>query len=424
MTIINLFSVAFLFVVARIGQSVGWRVGDRLNIFRPPSKSPTKKKKDDKAKSPTRQVPPWYIPVDSMPTPSPTRYSNRWTNPSPRTPEPTRAPVRSTPSPSRRLTPSPSKRPTPQPTRSPTPMPTARPVAPPSPTPSRSPTRQPSPEKFPTTAKPASYPTARPQRAPTGQPVSIAPPLQTLPPDNFSSSPVAHSPGSSTTRSPTTGEGTSTSCTSNGNSFGSADGDPRFLVYGYQIETNPNIIVGSLADDVLPPLEQAFVDFLLPQLFPQTCPELDTLPSRRGLRVVGVTATPNDEPRPEIACRGTVATGNTCVFVRGSLLVFVDENEIASVLERQVRHRLKLGMDNGVFLTSHPSIRRLTYVETDANGLPIVVSDDSNQNSTDTDVQIEDDSVDSDNDLVFPIIMAAAACIVIALGAVTARRFS
>lgn len=240
-------------------------------------------------------------------------------------------------------------------------------------------------------------------------------------------------PSTTSTVAPTNGadERGSERCVSQGNLYGSLDGDPRFVEYGYEIETNPNSIVGSLASDVLPILEQAFNDYLLPDLFPQKCPDVvvnDILTSqrRRQLRVVGLSATPNDEPRPEFVCRGTaVAPQNECVFVRGSLILFVDENELATVLERRVRDRLKLGMDNDIFMPSHPSIQRLTYVETDAGGLPTLPLEPS----TLPDLQGNTEDNESpngpfNNDLVFPMIMASAAVLIVVAGALVARRFS
>jgi hypothetical protein len=216
--------------------------------------------------------------------------------------------------------------------------------------------------------------------------------------------------------------GNSSVCTSEGNLFGSSDGDPLFLEYGYEIETDPATIQGTLANVVLPPLEVAFNNFLLPELFPEIC----AVGRRRRLRLVGLSTAPGDEPRPELACVGNVAPSNDCTLVSGSLILFVDENEQVSVFEERVRERLKLGMDNDAFLSAHPSIKRVSFVDTNDVGLPAPASEgpaDAPSNGGGGAIEDRDDD-DFGNNFVLPVLLAAGSVIIITGGVVAARKSS
>ena len=232
-----------------------------------------------------------------------------------------------------------------------------------------------------------------------------SPMVSTIPPSSLPSlAPI-------TTGAPSrTVEKSNGNCFTENNLFGSADGDPRFLEYGYEVETNPESSTGTLSTVVLPPLEVAFNNFLLPTVFPQLCNNLFES-RRRLLRVVGLSAVPSDEPQPEITCTMATKPGNSCFFVRGSLILFADqEDQDMGAVNQLVRDRLKLGMDSDAFLSAHSSIVRVTYVDTGSNGLP-------------TNGEGLEDKDDADKNLVLPIALASAAVFLMAIGIVVSRRY-
>jgi hypothetical protein len=292
-------------------------------------------------------------------------------------------------------TPSTPIAPTPLPTRDdfPTLPPTTGPPIPsvsppPIPTPPLLPTQQPTspapPTNRPSTARPSERPTPFPASSLTASPT---PTTTGIPPTNVPSggNALTLSPVVQATAQP------SSVCISEGNLFG----DPLFLEYGYEIETDPATIQGTLANVVLPPLEVAFNNFLLPELFPEIC----AVGRRRRLRLVGLSTGPVDEPRSELACVGNVAPSNDCTFVSGSLILFVDENEQVSVFEERGRERLKLGMDNDAFLSAHPSIKRVSFVE-------------------------PNDPPEPTTNVVLPVVLAAGSVIIITGGVLATRKFS
>jgi hypothetical protein len=78
-------------------------------------------------------------------------------------------------------------------------------------------------------------------------------------------------------------------------------------------------------------------------------------------------------------------------------------------------------MEEDVFLSAHPSIVRITYVELSADKFPTTVPMvDSNDGSGDQLLR-EDDP---DNSPVLPIILAAAACVIIGAGVTVFWRYS
>ena len=321
------------------------------------------------------------------------------------------------------------------PTRSPSRLPTTKsPVANPTIAPVFTPTIHPTDSRAFDTAQPTQVDPPLPTDGPTTPPV-LSPTLAPYEPPftHTTDSPTVPRVLSTPTTAPTTGnvptlspattlEANATACVTQGNLFGSSEGDPRFLDYGYELETRPDEIPGSMSAIVLPPLEVAFNNFLLPELFPQNCSNDGAIPIR-GLLVLGISALPADEPRPEVVCKGPTAPGNSCLFMRGSLIAFVDENEDLEPLEDRVRARLKVGMDANAFVSTHPSIVRVTYVETGIDGLPTLPPETDVPREGSVDV-IEVEGGADDDDLVLPIVLGAAACIIIAVGAIVARRFS
>ena len=211
-------------------------------------------------------------------------------------------------------------------------------------------------------------------------------------------------------------------CTAEGNLFGSPDGDPWFLEFGYEVETNPDDINGSFSATVLPPLEAAFNSFLLPSLFPEICREAGVETSRRRLRVVGISAVPVDEPRPEIPCELPVQPGNTCLVVRGSLILFFSGSEDTIAIDQDVRDQLKLGMDTDAFVPAHPSIARVTFVDLDNSIDRAPTASPSVDNAREVSGG-ESSGLDSD-DIVLPVVLALAAVVILVAGTIAGRNLA
>jgi hypothetical protein len=106
--------------------------------------------------------------------------------------------------------------------------------------------------------------------------------------------------------------------------------------------------------------------------------------------------------------------------------LFADENEDVSFFAGGVRERLRVGMDNDAFLSAHPSIKRVSFVETSDDGFPAPASEapaDAPSNAGGG-ASEGDDGDDSGNDVVLPVILGAGAVIFIAGGFLAARQYS
>lgn len=80
--------------------------------------------------------------------------------------------------------------------------------------------------------------------------------------------------------------------------YGSIDGEVKqnLIEFKYQLETKPD--AQSLVEEILVPLEKAFLDKLLPILFADMCGRRRQMLQvrRRRLKVIGATVNPDDVP--------------------------------------------------------------------------------------------------------------------------------
>ena len=104
-------------------------------------------------------------------------------------------------------------------------------------------------------------------------------------------------------------------------------------------------------------------------------------------------------------------------------MLFLDGTENVQVPDQLVRETLQLGMENGMFLNAHPSIARVTYVETNANNmLPTTSPMEDDSNASDDRLQREGESADTS--LVLPLVLASVACLIVAAGVFVFRRYA
>ena len=163
-------------------------------------------------------------------------------------------------------------------------------------------------------------------------------------------------------------------CSVSGGSFGSAFGNPTPVTFGYEVETDPVLESGPFASAVLPDLEEAMTNFLLPVLFPGTCSAPsgggDTTTTfrsgagRRRLEVIGVASRPTDQVSTSVECRELLVDSNSCIFVNGQLTInYVQRpGETVESFVRLVLERLRFGMDSDALLDAHPSIQRVSFI--------------------------------------------------------------
>jgi len=249
------------------------------------------------------------------------------------------------------------------------------------------------------TARPTSSANPANSPAPDGSPSAMAP-----------SAAPSSSPAPTITSKPTSIVAPSSACETEDGFFGSLVGSQVIVSFGYELETDPGT-QGDLISDVLPPLEKAFNDFLLPTLFPAECGTSRRLDmARRRLLIRGISARPDDSPMDDVVCSQVKVVGNNCVVIFGELSLLVDDQRRLND-ERKVQDSLKQGMEDDVFISAHESIDRVTYV--DLGGNP-AKSDGGTDSITQSD--------DGLNGILVGFVVAAAGTALIVTTAIVYRR--
>lgn len=151
-------------------------------------------------------------------------------------------------------------------------------------------------------------------------------------------------------------------CSTTDGDFGSQDGRLVSVSFGYELETKPvNDFV--LFQEVLPPLEAAFANYLLPIFFEDDCSSKSGQNGVAGrrLQVVGISALPDDLPILDIVCSTLKDDGNDCLVMLGEISLYLDGRRLSS--EDDVRKALKKGMRKGEFVEADERIVRVSYVD-------------------------------------------------------------
>jgi len=213
------------------------------------------------------------------------------------------------------------------------------------------------------------------------------------------------------------------SCETSGGVFGSNSGNQLTIGYGYELETDP-ITLSTLTNQVIPALEIAFNNFLLPDLFPGICAQVAA--GRRRLAVQGISTVQADLPQFGIPCQTPKAESeNDCFYMRGRLMIFTDEIGTRQQYIDTVRNGLELGMTSGAFNDAQENVVKVTYVEADSNGMPVddrpTVSPGRGTSAPDPD-RVIDEAADDDRDLLLPLLLVAGAVLIVVTGVVTYRN--
>jgi hypothetical protein len=141
--------------------------------------------------------------------------------------------------------------------------------------------------------------------------------------------------------------------------FYGSTGESQIIVrFTYELETK----AGTAAHDVLPSLEKAFSDAILPELFAEQChsPYGNTV-QQNPLDVTGVSTKPDDIVLPSLACGQANYGNSTCVVVHGELTLFVVGT--SGDAQTQIVTILKDRTKTDVFLSAHDGIKRVTLVD-------------------------------------------------------------
>lgn len=177
-----------------------------------------------------------------------------------------------------------------------------------------------------------------------------------------------------------------------------------FVNYFYEVETLPDTPASNMSSEILPKLEVAFIDALLPSLFDDCVIQgrsrnLVDGTSNEGM--LGISAFPSDVVT-NAGCEEET-NGNNCVFVDGRLSLFVDG---APALHSEIAlETLKNGMESDQFLSADPALQKVTFV----------IFPDDNPIETDDELINDDEDDDPIGFFAGSVILAAAVGLGLAL---------
>ena len=151
--------------------------------------------------------------------------------------------------------------------------------------------------------------------------------------------------------------------------YGSLDGTRIGVSFGYELETVP---VGEeeLLFEVLPALEVAFSDYLLPFIDPGRCASSSSRhlflysqanePSDMS-QVIGISSRPDD--LKVNSCSKLSWPEDDCSIFRGELSLYVVDIAANSAVVAATRENLIVGFENGAFIDADERIVRVSYVD-------------------------------------------------------------
>jgi len=243
---------------------------------------------------------------------------------------------------------------------------------------------------------------------------------------------VSHAPSRLPTVAP------SVECTSDETgSFGASTGNAIQITYNYEIETSTTD-TNKLVDIIIPALEKAVSDKLVLLFFDglnecgsggERMLQQEQQHLQRRLRLVGLTGNPPDSEIDGVQCRigivdnATSATTrnifrNTvmsstkmCKVVEGKSTLYVteyDRSDIGHVEKEQAVNAIKEGMDGDEFISSHPDIVNVHFIE---NLDKYIVVQDVSDNTKEDDT---DNTTSGWKAGTFPIFIAAVSSAILA----------
>ena len=157
--------------------------------------------------------------------------------------------------------------------------------------------------------------------------------------------------------SPPPVSGDSSCRTTDSGVFGDIDGEPLVVSFNYAVELAEGTSESEFTSLMLPDLEVAMNDAILPKVFPECATNTTTLrrlPSNQLRQlmgtIAGISTRPFDSIETDIEC-----TGNNCHGLLGTLTIFISatQRRRRSLQEEShtsvVRTALKDSMDAGAF---------------------------------------------------------------------------
>lgn len=195
----------------------------------------------------------------------------------------------------------------------------------------------------------------KPDATPPPQPMRpSAAPSTFLQPSAPSASPVK----------PPSDEGSN--CRTTNGDYGDLSGEPLIVNWNYAVSLTGNVSESDFTSSLLPQLETAMNNALLPSLF--ECPqrERQLRESRRLMSsVVGVSAKPTDTIEGDVPC-----SGSNCHGLLGMLTLFLDGTVRRDLQDTSshivaVRTAMKENMDAGKFNSDFGPILTVTWVDND-----------------------------------------------------------
>jgi hypothetical protein len=187
-------------------------------------------------------------------------------------------------------------------------------------------------------------------------------PLQTLP----TADPTSLSAPSPSLPAPPTPSSFPADCQTVNGTFGNLTGDQLVVSWKYAVELTDDVSESEFTSVLLPALEIAMNNALIPTLFDVDCRRRHLTTRRLQGNIAGITARPNDSMEPDVPC-----TGSNCYGVLGMLTLFLDTNAARRTLQESsshiemVRTAIEEKMDAGMFNDATGPFLNVTWVNDD-----------------------------------------------------------
>jgi hypothetical protein len=212
--------------------------------------------------------------------------------------------------------------------------------------------------------------------------------------------------------------------------FGEIDGEPLGVSFQYAVELAEGTSESEFTSLLLPDLEIAMNDAILPALFVECSGNTTTGTSRRRAlpvrhrqlmeTITGISVRPFDSIEADIEC-----TGSNCHGLLGILTIFISSTQQRQrslqedALASAVRMALKDSMDAGAFNDMSDSILSVSWVDDGLDETPV---EKPPPPSTDDEDTSRDQSSGNNQVIGWTVAVGAAALLVVLVAAISRRR--
>ena len=206
--------------------------------------------------------------------------------------------------------------------------------------------------------------------------------------------------------------------------FGDIDGEPLVVSFNYAVELAEGTSESEFTSLLLPDLEVAMNNAILPTLFPE-CSNTTTTQRRVSSKqreligtIAGVSTRPFDSISNDIEC-----TGSNCHGLLGVLTIFISPTQRRRRFLQEephttvVRNTLKDSMDAGAFNDIAESIISVTWMDDGLEETPVEEPPPSTDDDTSTNRSSGNNQV-----VGWTTAVGAAALLVVVVAAITRRR--